>query len=378
MIHNFFKAIIPILAVGMIACSDSDETKAPEAPLKNKTVVAYIMGDINMWPFLEQSLNEMEAGWEDGTDGNLIVYLDKSPHLTQFPSPVLLQIRHDETERIVSEVVKYYPDQDSGDPEVMRRVLTDVIEIFPARSHGLIVATHGNGWYPGNTGDLIGGNTLDRGDKTRGLSGPDRYGSTLEIDDMARVLPVKYEFILFHACLMANVETAYALKDKCDYLVGSSVNLPGIGLPYTETIPFLFTAPRADWYRFLNSSVRYYDEITEDYMPLALSVVQTDRLEALAAATRKAMIVLADDPNNFSRNLEGKTYAYDGDALSDLRQVIELQCDDPKRPSEEIAGFFNALDQAVPLMMVSERHWKDKENMLLSPDDFCGLSCYVP
>lgn len=59
---------------------------------------------------LDESLNEIEAGWEDGTDGNLIVYLDKSPYLTQFSSPVLLKIRHDETDRIVSEVIKYYPE----------------------------------------------------------------------------------------------------------------------------------------------------------------------------------------------------------------------------------------------------------------------------
>lgn len=108
---------------------------------------------------LDESLNEIEAGWEDGTDGNLIVYLDKSPYLTQFSSPVLLKIRHDETDRIVSEVIKYYPEQDSGDPEVVRRVLSEVIELFPAKTHGLAFAAHGNGWIPGNARELINGDT---------------------------------------------------------------------------------------------------------------------------------------------------------------------------------------------------------------------------
>lgn len=374
--YKFFKVISPILLVGLMACSDDNEP-APGTPLKNKTVLAYIVGDVNLWYRLEQMLNDMEEGWQDETDGNMIVYLDKSPHLTQFPSPVLLKIRHDETERIVSEVVKYYPEQDSGDPEIMRRVLTETIEMFPAETHGLIIASHGSGWIPGNAQDLIDGKAENHGDKTRAISGPDRYGSALEIDEIARQLPVKYEFILFHACMMGNVETAYALKDKCDFMVGCSTTLPGINLPFDVAMPFLFTAPRADWYRFLNSCFDYYDELPDDeYMPLTLSVVQTDRLEMLAAQTRKVMTRLAADPEAFYANLRDKAYSYSNDPFfSDLRQVIELQCDDPQNPSAEITDFFKALEQAVPLKGFSER-WE--EDMLLSPEAFCGLSCYVP
>ena len=379
MVNKFFRAIMPILTIGIMACSNDDEAKAPEVPQKNKTVLFYVESDINLWYMLDESLNEIEAGWEDGTDGNLIVYLDKSPYLTQFSSPVLLKIRHDETDRIVSEVIKHYPEQDSGDPEVVRRVLSEVIELFPAKTHGLAFAAHGNGWIPGNARELINGDTGNHEHKTRHLAGPERYGSSLEIDELARILPIKYEFILFHACMMANVETAYALKDKCDYLIGTSQGLPGPGLPYAEVVPYLFTSPHADWYKFLRTSLNCYDEMERYQQPLTLSLIQTNLLDELAEKTRKVMTSLAGDLPKFYRNLSDKVYHYEGDgAFSDLRQIIELQCDDPDNPSEEIAAFFDAINRAVPLKGATEKHWADKEEMLLSPEDFCGLSCYVP
>ena len=86
------------------------------------------------------------------------------------------------------------------------------------------------------------------------------------------------------------------------------------------------------------------------------------------------MTSLAGDLPKFYRNLSDKVYHYEGDgAFSDLRQIIELQCDDPDNPSEEIAAFFDAINRAVPLKGATEKHWADEEEMLLSPEDFCGL-----
>lgn len=377
MVLKYFKPLIPILMVGMVGCNGDDTEKIPDIPLKNKTVLAYIMGDVNLWFRLEQMLNDMEEGWEDDTDGNMIVYLDKSPHLTQFLSPVLLKIRHDETDRIVSEVVKYYPDQDSGDPEVMQRVLSETIELFPAKTQGLIIASHGNGWIPGNAEELLGGQGGGHEDATRGIAGPDRYGSTLEIDDIARLLPVKYEFILFHACMMGNIETAYELKDKCTYMVGCSEPLPGLNLPFGESLPYLFTTPRADLYRFSLACADWYGKLADDiFQPLTLSVIQTDRLDALAERCRAVLPRFAVSPAEFYGNLAGKVYAYGEDGMfSDLYQVFELQCADPEQPEEDMARLFTAIEQAVPLQFAV---FRNTEGMLLDPDEFCGLSCYVP
>ena len=247
----------------------------------NRTVLAYLVGDNELWHMMEESLNLMEKGWNADIDGTLLVYLDNSPHLTQFGQPVLLEITRDETDMIASKVVKTYDDQDAGNPGVMRGVLNDAITLYPADSHGLIIAGHGDGWLPG----------LPAADGSRAISGPERHGSTLEIDALAELLPVKYDFILFHACNMINAETAYQLRDKCEYLMGSVFALPGYGYPYDRILPYLYTKPRADLYK---ASLLSYTEYATKIDPstfevFSVEVIKMSELENLAAATSRLL-----------------------------------------------------------------------------------------
>ena len=46
----------------------------------------------------------------------------------------------------------------------------------------------------------------------------------------------KLEFIGFDACLMANVETAYALKDGASFLIASEETEPGTGWDYIKIL----------------------------------------------------------------------------------------------------------------------------------------------
>lgn len=374
---QFYKYLWRVVVCTLLfpACSENEDNPSPqETPLKNKTVLAYFVGDISLWFCIEESVNKLEAGWQDDLDGNLLIYLDHSPHLTQFSSPVLLKVRHDETDRIVSEVVKTYPDQDAGDPEVMHNVLSDVLEMYPAKSYGLIIGTHGSGAAPGSI-------TVDPHEDnpdTRALVGSERYDSQLEIYQLADLLPTHYEFILFHACLMGNVETAYALKNKCDFMVASSEPLPGPALPYDIVTPFFFTKPQADFYHVLNKSVDWYNALPDDeYQTLTLSVTRTDKLDALAAATKPLIKRYSADPTTFYTNMENAYEYGTNDGASsmfyDMAQVVDLQMDEEHPTAEEYA-FRNALDAAVPLVCAS----KSWETHKLDIEDICGLSCYIP
>ncbi len=60
---------------------------------------------------------------------------------------------------------------------------------------------------------------------------------TLTIDEIKQALRnanMKLEFVGFDACLMANMETAYALKDHANYLVASEETEPGTGWNYIK------------------------------------------------------------------------------------------------------------------------------------------------
>ena len=51
------------------------------------------------------------------------------------------------------------------------------------------------------------------------------------------------DYILFDACYMGNVETAYELKDVTDFLVASSMEISSMGVPYRQAAPYLLGSP---------------------------------------------------------------------------------------------------------------------------------------
>ena len=380
------------------ACSKDDPNTEPNsdpdpdpAPKKNRTVLFYMMEDNNLWNAMETTLNQLEAGWNDEFDGTLLVYLDPSPHLTQFSSPVLLKIVHDESEAIYSEVVKTYPEQDPVDVTVMKGVLEDAIRLFPADSHGLIIGTHGSAWFPNNLGELIDIPDMGHDEEdhestqaavlpaglTKALGSGERFGTALEVKDLAQLLPIKYDFVIFHACLMGNVETAYELREKCSYLVGCMQPLPSPGYPYDQIMEYLYTKPQADLYHFTQKSAQWYDNLpAEAIVNFDVSVIRTDRLEALAEATRTLVETYAADPDSYFDKLNGNLLFVDEDLpLCDLNQAIAIGYAGNTALQNDYTTFVNALEAAIPQQWSVTRQGNPN---LASPEDFCGISCYVP
>lgn len=96
-------------------------------------------------------------------------------------------------------------------------------ENYPADKYGLILWDHGGGAVSGFGYDE---NNPDKND-------------TLTIDEIKVALDsfnTRLDFIGFDACLMANVETAYAVKNNADYLIASEETEPGTGWAYQKVL----------------------------------------------------------------------------------------------------------------------------------------------
>lgn len=371
--HSFLILCI-FGTIFLTGCSKDDEPSPdpdyiqPHAET-NRTVLAYFVGDMSLWNCLEEDVNHMEEGWNNDIDGTLLVYLDNSHHLTQFGQPILLEITHDESDMIVSKVVKAYDDQDAGDPKVMQKVLNDAITLYPAKSHGLIIGAHGNGWLP----------ELKHDGETRAISGPDRYESTLEICELADILPVKYDFIMFHACNMANIETVYQLRNKCNYVVASALPLPGYGYPYEKIVPYFYTKPYSDLYKVAYQSVLDYANIDSNlFSGFTVSVIKTSELEKFASATSK----LLDDLNMGYYDMysfltdNGILIDYYEDLLYDLSGLYYLSNNDELKEA-----YYDAIKKAVIQCYFVPGYMEDKENaeLMCRIDKYgSGMSFYLP
>lgn len=91
----------------------------------------------------------------------------------------------------------------------------------------------------------------DHGGGTKGGFGYDENyetdGLTLkDLSDAIAQAGTKFDFIGFDACLMATIETAYALEPYADYLIASEEYEPGDGWYYTNFLTKLANKPNMD------------------------------------------------------------------------------------------------------------------------------------
>lgn len=278
--------IYGILCLSVLSgCKKNDDSV--DTPQRNRTVLMYLFQDSNLWDALTQNINEVEQGWTDGIDGTMLIYVDPSTNITQFGGkPVLLEIKHDETDLIVSKIVKVYEDKDATDADVFKQAQQDAIDMYPARSYGLIVSGHGNGFFVNAD--------------TKGLSGSDRWSRKgLDIDVMAKNAATHYDFIILDACLMGETTTLYQLRNTTDFVMASAELSPGDGFAYSSALAALFTQPQADLYTFANHTGIYYrenpkgQEYTTYYKTyITLGVYRMSEAENLAAVTKKAIEAL--------------------------------------------------------------------------------------
>lgn len=217
----------------LLVCSCHKENDTPVV-LPARTLLVYLGGDNNLDAETYDKLVQIKNGWQDGTDGKIIVYQD-----TPFKdSPRLMEIDGKSEKGYIT--IHTYDQENSASPQVLKRVINDVTRLYPAKSYGLIVFSHGSGWLPPHT--LVNGSRSIIIDND----------NEMEITDFAMALPDHlFEFIIFEACNMAGIEVAYELRNKAAYIMASSAPVvsPGFTPIYAGSISCLLEEA-ADLQRF--------------------------------------------------------------------------------------------------------------------------------
>jgi hypothetical protein len=308
-----------------------------------------MIGDNNLDSYVELDINEMERGWKDSFDGNLIVYVDQKGE-----SPYILKISSDRTNAIVSEEVMKYSEQNSSSLEVMERTLSDIKNMYPAESYGLILWSHASGWLPATSSSV-----------TRAFGDDD--GKHMEITELAK-LSGKYDFLIFDACDMMGVETVYELKHNADYIVASVTNILAGGFPYDDILEYLFLK-NAD----LVSVSQKFMDLYRSYSSLemqtaALSVVKTGNLDNLAAVSRS---LIQKYGNNIANIDLSKIQKYDSDEVTLFFDFWDFM-ENIARNDSELQTLRDQLDSIV----IFEDHTQFIMNMF-EIERSCGLSCYI-
>jgi hypothetical protein len=260
------KIVILLLILLCLSCHENENQLQLPAI---RTVLVYMVAGNNLYKNAKQDIAEMQAISEK-INGNLIVYLD-APENSVDSVPQLFKILDGKIE-----VIKKYKQHNSASGKILEQVINDVIATFPAMEYGLVLWSHGTGWLPEGAFDSLKMNQKTR-QRSFGLDNDKEMG----LIELSHSLPIRFKFILFDACLMANIEVFYQLRNNANYIIASPTETLVAGFPYTQTIPLLLQK-EIDFDNVAKEYVNYYENQSKSILKSAsLSVIRTEYLKNL-------------------------------------------------------------------------------------------------
>ncbi|MDD4033480.1 MAG: clostripain-related cysteine peptidase [Bacteroidales bacterium] len=357
---SFYKVFIPGLVICLFSfssCKKDDTT--PELP--NRTVIVYMVSDNALYENALDNIEQMKEGW-GAYDGNLIIYFDSPNDL-----PRLMKMEKNGT----LTTIKAYPDQNSALPGVMKGAIGDAQRLYPAKSYGVILWSHGTGWVPYNTfysssRSMSSGIQYLHSNVMLPEGFVKTFAGTMTLQEVDQALPSGLDFIIFDACFMGGIEVAYELRDKASYILASPTEILSYGMPYEDIIPELFET-EAD---LLNAAQKYYTfymNQTGYSCSGSIGLVKCSELEALALATKNIVQNKWETIQQLDLLSVQILDRYALPVYHDLGNFIEKI----STPGE-YAAFETQLDKTV-LYKASTPYFVD-----VSLDYISGLSCFIP
>lgn len=340
----------------LTACSN----ETPEVSIAHRTVLVYLAGDNNLSSYGSQNIQSMinGAGMNHLNGGNLLVYFDAADG-----APLLLQIREHQDGSVHADTLQRYPEQNSMDPKVMRQVIDQVVQAFPAQQQGLVLWSHGTAWLPYPLSNYL-------------RSFGDDQGEVLSIDELASALPDHtFDFILFDACYMGSWEVLYELRDKADYLIASPTEVLADGFVYDYILQPMFRQP-ADLEQICRLFYNHYNSRTGLSRSGAVALYDLQALPALADCCQT---LLQGKESDLQAVLPSTVQTVDylsayHHFLFDLEDVIRQVATDP-----ELEAFEQAMQQVILYKATTPYiTFGYSGNPQIAMQHYSGLSLYLP
>lgn len=219
----------------------------------------------------------------------------------------LYDLQYNATTKSVDRVpLKEYEGASYASAEGIADIMNEVKTQASALNYALIVGVHGCGWtyasdwsrYPYYARPSV---TRPRDNNFSGIQfGPDPnapltrfFGSVslaenaMDISTLAegiRESGLKMQYILFDACYMSNIETAYELKDVTNYMIASGSEIMAAGLPYRSMWSYLNSAT-PNYSGIVSTSVNFYKNSSDPFCNLA--AIDCRQVEKLAGVMKE-------------------------------------------------------------------------------------------
>lgn len=200
---------------------------------KKWTLMIYMCGDNNLALNVLDDINEMEAGFGNLKDVNIIVLSDVSSGYIsdEFSGTRLYEIKYDNeglNYRLVSEELscsylglnKYVKNNiNVADPYVLQKFIEYTARVYPASHYGLVIWGHGNGWRSSSIEEV------SLKSENRAIAFDESSKQFMSISNFRNAIKNNeeinnFDFIGFDCCFGSEIEVLYELKDCSNYFAG--------------------------------------------------------------------------------------------------------------------------------------------------------------
>lgn len=355
------------LSTFLSACGDDNDTSVPVAV---KTVLMYLVGDNNISGQIYNNIASVERGLGEVTSpGTFVIYWDGGSRKGEFPVPTLFKYEVDGKGSVSKrEVIKTYSSQNSVSNEVVINVLKDVETYCPAERYSLIFGSHATGWLPV--------------DDSKSRSFGDDSGAKINIPDLSKALAqsgIHFDYILFDACLMSQVEVAYELRNAADYLILSPAEIWDKGFPYFKMVKYLLATDntKQNAINIAKDFVNFYENECTERIPWAtIAVIKTDEMQALASITRLIMGQYQDNLAKFDSNKINYFQTHYGYGRSPFNySTYDFRAFVRELTSNNIPS---AFEEQLSKVVVFKDYVDDAGFVNIDPEVYSGIGCYIP
>ena len=309
MIKKLFTLFICMISLAMTFTGCSEEAFDTDS-VNKQTILAFYpwtggKSSTELLGYLQNNIDSICDGIIDRkglNNSRVLVFLsDKYNHST------LYDLQYNATTKSVDRVpLKEYEGASYASAEGIADIMNEVKTQASALNYALIVGVHGCGWtyasdwsrYPYYARPSV---TRPRDNNFSGIQfGPDPnapltrfFGSVslaenaMDISTLAegiRESGLKMQYILFDACYMSNIETAYELKDVTNYMIASGSEIMAAGLPYRSMWSYLNSAT-PNYSGIVSTSVNFYKNSSAPFCNLA--AIDCRQVEKLASVMKE-------------------------------------------------------------------------------------------
>lgn len=319
-----FLYLLGLLLVVALSFSSCTEEAEDVTSINQQTTIVFMpwsgtASNNGLYSYFLQNLDSIEGAIKKtGSMSNrVVVFLSTSSSESTLYEITLVN------KEIQHTTLKTYSGNLYTTADGIAQILNDVKSNAFALNYGMIIGCHGVGWTYKEDWTNYPYNAKPRFQQTASAKSatgskvpyyPTRfYGSVSDLDNYATNIEtleqgianagMKMQYVLFDDCYMANIETAYQLKDVTNFLIGSTSEIMAVGMPYQTIWSSLATATPA--YESVTSA---FNTFYSNYDPPCgtLSVIDCRKLDKLAEMMRRI----------------NDTYTFDSSQLDSL-QVLD-------------------------------------------------------